>query len=98
MLGASVQTKRSPDTGDLFLQIEISRVRATGGTCSCGVGGVAHSRMRAGDELDSAGRGDTIQNDKRESALQDSPGLSDAGSRFQTSGRKGGCSTRPRRH
>jgi hypothetical protein len=44
--------------------------------------------MRAGDELDSAGRGDTIQNDKRESALQDAPGLSDVGSRFQTSGRK----------
>ena len=39
MLGATLQTKRSPDTGDLLVQIKlVARGRATGGTCSCGGG------------------------------------------------------------
>jgi hypothetical protein len=36
MLGATVQTKRSPESDDLALQVSWLRGHATGGTCSCG--------------------------------------------------------------
>ena len=38
MLGATVQTKRSSESDDLFLQVSWLRGPATSGTCSCGAG------------------------------------------------------------
>jgi hypothetical protein len=44
MLGAAQNAKRSPETGDLSLQVVMVAGPATSGTCSCGAGRRHHRR------------------------------------------------------